>query len=74
MNFRNIILPEALKIIQGQEPSVYNILTQLETTLSECGMPLDTMINQLEVLHRNAIMGIKVIAPEIHYSNESLVF
>lgn len=60
VNFRTIILPEALKIIQGQEPSVYKILTQLETILSECGMSLDTMISQLEVLHRNAVMGLKV--------------
>ncbi|KAL4241086.1 Serine/threonine-protein kinase smg1 [Mactra antiquata] len=59
VNFRTIILPEALKIIQGQDPSVFSVLSQLENILSETGLPLDSIISQLEVLHRNAVMGIK---------------
>lgn len=61
VNFRTIILPEALKIIQSQEPSVFSILSQLETILSETGYPLDTITSQLEMLHRNAVMGLKVM-------------
>lgn len=60
MNFRTIILPEALKIIQSQDPSVFTILSQLENILSETGHPLDAIITQLEMLHRNAVMGLKV--------------
>ncbi|KAH3864467.1 hypothetical protein DPMN_027485, partial [Dreissena polymorpha] len=60
VNFRTIILPEALKIIQSQESSVFLILSRLEAILREPGGPsLDTVIQQLEVLHRNAVMGIK---------------
>jgi len=61
VTFRNIILPEALKIIQSQEVSVFSILSQLETMLADCGdRGLDGLIAQIDILHRNAVMGIKV--------------
>ena len=60
VNFRTIILPEALKIIQSEDPSVFAALSKLETILSEAGQSLDSIISQLEILHRNAVMGIKV--------------
>lgn len=40
---------------------MFLILSRLETILREPGGPsLDTVIQQLEVMHRNAVMGIKV--------------
>ncbi|KAK3583612.1 hypothetical protein CHS0354_039435 [Potamilus streckersoni] len=57
INYRTIILPEALKAIQSQDVSVCAALTQLETILADVGIPLDTMLTQLEMQHRNAIMG-----------------
>ena len=60
INFRSIILPEALKAIQAQEPTVCNALEELEKLFSDMSHPLDTVVSQLELLHRNAIMGIEV--------------
>ncbi|WAQ96320.1 SMG1-like protein [Mya arenaria] len=64
VNFRNIILPEALKIIQSEDDSVYGVVSGLEGILADHGgsvgdRGLDTLIAQLEVLHRNAVMGMK---------------
>ena len=59
INFRSIILPEALKAIQAQEPTVCNALEELEKLFSDMSHPLDTVVSQLELLHRNAIMGIE---------------
>ena len=60
MNFRNIILPEALKLIQSQEPSLLNALSDLESMVGEVMQPLDSLIGQVDVLHRNAVMGLEV--------------
>ncbi|XP_052059400.1 serine/threonine-protein kinase SMG1-like isoform X1 [Mytilus californianus] len=59
VNFRSIILPEALKAIQAQEPTVCLALEEIEKLFSDMTHPLDTIVSQLEVLHRNAIMGIE---------------
>lgn len=59
MNFRTIILPEALKAIQGAEPSVCSALAGLERMFAEASHPLETIVAQLEILHRNAIMGVE---------------
>ncbi|XP_062590366.1 serine/threonine-protein kinase SMG1-like isoform X1 [Saccostrea cucullata] len=57
LNFRSIILPEALKAIQGQNVSVVKALQDLEKLFSDASYPIETVISQLETLHRNAIMG-----------------
>lgn len=62
INFRTIILPEALKAIQAQEASVCNALEDLEKLFVDASHPLDQIVSQLEVLHRNAIMGVEVCA------------
>lgn len=59
MNFRSIILPEALKLMQSQEPSILSALSQLESLVGESAQPLESLVAQLEVLHRNVIMGIQ---------------
>ena len=60
MNYRTIILPEALKIIQSGDPSGFDVIAGLSSILGETGQSLDSLISQLETLHRNAVMGIKV--------------
>lgn len=60
MNFRTIILPEALKAIQGAESSVCSALEDMERMFADASHPLDTIVSQLEILHRNAIMGVEV--------------
>lgn len=57
MNFRSIILPEAVKAIQAQNASVCSALQDLEKLFSDAGYSTETIIAQLESLHRNAIMG-----------------
>ncbi|XP_076458807.1 serine/threonine-protein kinase SMG1-like [Babylonia areolata] len=59
MNFRSIILPEALKLMQSQEPSILSALSQLESLVGESAQPLESLVAQLEVMHRNVIMGIQ---------------
>ena len=61
MNYRTIILPEALKIIQSGDPSGFDVIAGLSSILGETGQSLDSLITQLETLHRNAVMGIKVL-------------
>ena len=39
---------------------MFGILTSLERILAIPDKPLDTVVNQLETQHRNAIMGLKV--------------
>ncbi|XP_041362847.1 serine/threonine-protein kinase SMG1-like [Gigantopelta aegis] len=65
LNFRNIILPEALKLIQSQEPSLLNALSDLESMIGEVMQPLDSLIGQVDVLHRNAVMGIENESSEV---------
>ncbi|XP_048758488.2 serine/threonine-protein kinase SMG1-like [Ostrea edulis] len=59
LNFRSIILPEALKAIQAQNDSVCKALQDLENLFSDAGFPIETVVLQLESLHRNAIMGVE---------------
>ncbi|KAK7113677.1 hypothetical protein V1264_012925 [Littorina saxatilis] len=59
MNFRSIILPETLKLIQSQEPSILSALSQLESLVGESSQPLDSLVAQLEIMHRNVIIGIQ---------------
>ncbi len=61
INYRTIILPETLKLIQSRDPSLLSSLSQLENLMSEVKQPVDTLLAQVEVLHRNAVMGIEVL-------------
>ena len=62
MNFRSIILPETLKLIQSQDASILSLLSMLESCVRESTLPLDTLVAQLEVCHRNVLMGLEVRA------------
>jgi hypothetical protein len=59
-NFRNVILPESVKAIQGDEQSVIATLEALDGIIHSPNMSLDGIVNQLEILLRNAIMGMEV--------------
>jgi PI-3-kinase-related kinase SMG-1 len=60
MNFRSIILPEALKLIQSQDASILTLLSQLEGMVRGNSVSLETMVEQLESSHRKYIMGLEV--------------
>ncbi|KAH9498432.1 Serine/threonine-protein kinase smg1 [Bulinus truncatus] len=59
MNFRSIILPETLKLIQSHDIHFVSILSHLENMILQKNLSLDVLISQVEVIHRNAIMGIE---------------
>lgn len=67
MNFRSIILPEALKLIQSQEPSILGAVCQLESFVGESTHSLDSLVNELEVIHRNVVMGVQVLISFLFY-------
>ena len=60
MNFRSIIVPEALKSIQTVEPSMQSLLVQLDDIIKGSGQSLESLLGNLEVQLRNAIMGMQV--------------
>ena len=47
-NFRNIIVPETLKCLEINDPTVSAILTKFEEILLSCDMTLDDMITTLQ--------------------------
>lgn len=59
VNFRNIIIPEALKTIQAREESVHVALKSLHEMILNVSCSLDQLSSQLEILHRNVVMGIE---------------
>ncbi|ESO84130.1 hypothetical protein LOTGIDRAFT_229624 [Lottia gigantea] len=59
INFRTVILPETLKLIQSQDQSFLQVLTELETMVCDINQPLDKVLIELENLHRNAVLGIE---------------
>ena len=60
MNFRTIILPETLKTLQSEDPSVAAILKSLNDVIGLSGHSLDNLLAQLEKQLMNAIMGFMV--------------
>eukprot|EP00106_Octopus_bimaculoides_P021655 XP_014789097.1 PREDICTED: serine/threonine-protein kinase SMG1-like isoform X1 [Octopus bimaculoides] len=59
VNFRSIIIPEALKTIQAEEESVCIALKSLNEMITDAGCPLEQLVHQVEILHRNKVMGIE---------------
>lgn len=62
-NFQTIILPEAIKKIQAEEPSVLMMINELNNVVINTGMPLSELIAQLELHIRYVVMDMEVIAP-----------
>ncbi|XP_059145931.1 serine/threonine-protein kinase SMG1-like [Physella acuta] len=65
INFRSIILPETLKLTQAQDEHFISILSQLDALIHQSNSSLDVLVKQLELMHRNAIMGLEDEKPEV---------
>ncbi|XP_067130817.1 serine/threonine-protein kinase SMG1 [Centruroides vittatus] len=59
LNFQNIILPEAVKTVQSEDPSVLNMIEKLNKIINEAGTSLDILVSELEADMRNIIMEIQ---------------
>lgn len=60
-NFRGIIVPEALKGLQRQDPTVLEMVSGLDDIISLAGEGgLSQLLVTLETHLRNAIMGMQV--------------
>ncbi|XP_047110312.1 serine/threonine-protein kinase SMG1 [Schistocerca piceifrons] len=55
-NFHTIILPEALKTIQTEDPTVLNMICELNDIIASVGIPLHDILAQLEIHLRYIIM------------------
>ncbi|GLG95063.1 Serine/threonine-protein kinase Smg1 [Gryllus bimaculatus] len=55
-NFHTIILPEALKTLQIEEPSVLSVINTLDEIIQSIGCPITDLIAQLELHLRYVIM------------------
>jgi PI-3-kinase-related kinase SMG-1 len=59
-NFHTIILPEALKTIQTEEPTVLAMAKELNDIITGVGCPLEDILAQLEMHLRYIIMAMDV--------------
>jgi PI-3-kinase-related kinase SMG-1 len=59
-NFHTIILPEALKAIQTEEPTVLAMANELNDIIAGVGCPLEDILAQLEMHLRYIIMAMDV--------------
>jgi PI-3-kinase-related kinase SMG-1 len=59
-NFHTIILPEALKTIQTEEPTVLAMVNELDNIIAGVGCPLEDLLAQLEMHLRYTIMEMDV--------------
>jgi PI-3-kinase-related kinase SMG-1 len=59
-NFHTIILPEALKTIQTEEPTVLAMVNELDDIIAGVGCPLEDLLAQLEMHLRYIIMEMDV--------------
>lgn len=60
-NFSTIILPEALKKIHSEEPSVLLMINELNVVIMNSTVPLNELLAQLEVHLRYLVMDMEVI-------------
>ncbi|XP_077980517.1 serine/threonine-protein kinase SMG1-like [Glandiceps talaboti] len=59
-SFRTIILPESMKTIQSEEPSVLDCIETLEDFSLEYGLPLEAILQQLELNLKHLTLGMEV--------------
>ncbi|XP_077868684.1 serine/threonine-protein kinase SMG1-like [Saccoglossus kowalevskii] len=59
-NFRSIILPEAVKTIQCEEATVLTCISALEDICVDYGLPLEGILQQLELNLQNLTLGMDV--------------
>ncbi|XP_070580922.1 serine/threonine-protein kinase SMG1-like [Ptychodera flava] len=58
-SFRTIILPETMKTVQSEDPSVFQCIETLEDISNEFGLPLDAILQQLEVNLKQLTLGME---------------
>lgn len=59
-NFSTIILPEALKKIHSEEPSVLMMISELNAVIMNSPVPLNDLLAQLEMHFRYLVMDMEV--------------
>ncbi|XP_039285302.1 serine/threonine-protein kinase SMG1-like [Nilaparvata lugens] len=59
MNFTNIILPEALQIIQREDESAVELIAKFKQVVNSSPLPLCDLLSQLQLHLECVIMGIK---------------
>lgn len=59
-NFSTIILPEALKKVHSEDPSVLMMITELNTVIMNSPVPLNDLLAQLELHLRYLVMDMEV--------------
>jgi serine/threonine-protein kinase SMG1 len=59
-NFSTIILPEALKKVHSEDPSVLLMITELNTVIMNSPVPLNDLLTQLELHLRYLVMDMEV--------------
>ncbi|XP_037869832.1 serine/threonine-protein kinase SMG1 isoform X2 [Bombyx mori] len=79
-NFSTIILPEALKKIHSEEPSVLLMINELNVVIMNSTVPLNELLAQLEVHLRYLVMDMEspassaqVVAAELRARYEALL-
>ncbi|GLH00101.1 Serine/threonine-protein kinase ATR [Gryllus bimaculatus] len=63
-NFHTIILPEALKALQTEEPTVISVIETLDEIIQSIGCPITELLAQLELHLRYVIMDME--SPHSH--------
>lgn len=64
-NFHTIILPESMKKIQNEEPSVIHMMTELNNLILSFGTPITELINQLEKIMPCILMQMEIVVSYI---------
>ncbi|CAG9794108.1 unnamed protein product [Diatraea saccharalis] len=79
-NFSTIILPEALKKVHSEDPSVLLMITELNTVIINSPVPLNDLLTQLEMHLRYLVMdmespagGAQAAAAELRAQYEALL-
>ncbi|CAH2039154.1 unnamed protein product, partial [Iphiclides podalirius] len=79
-NFSTIILPEALKKIHSEDPSVLFMISELNSVIMNSPVPLNDLLAQLEMHFRYLVMdmespagGAQVLASELRARYEALL-
>lgn len=60
-NYHTIILPESMKKIQNEEPSVIQMMTELNHLILNIGTPITELINQLEKITPCILMKMDIL-------------
>jgi hypothetical protein len=60
VNFTNIILVEAIQAMESEDPTVLEMLDRLESVVASIQIPLQDLVQQLQLHLRFTIMSMQV--------------